>query len=338
MLRYGNTGLLELVPETTLAAQQPTIPDGSNSIEAFNGGWPAYEFSDASASFSGIAPAQNGSSTVRITSRTVAETSNRVSIEFQDEWNEYQQDSLSVVDANDSALIGYEISSQSTALGIPNFSQATRVLLRQIDKSTKGNTFIEFQTSFRALKVRPGDIITLTYLKEGFSRLPLRVVKLSPSMNYELVTILAQIHDDAWYSDDPIVLAGAGRQPGAQVNTPRPLIGTVLHNNPDGSFEYFDFGISEVIQAQTDGSATATLTVDFSPPRRPSASTPGIPLLNLSPQFQSTSGSLPGNQSFYYCISAADEAGNESAISFTVGAKIPGGTNTNCVTLTGLSF
>ena len=194
-----------------------------------NGGWPAYEFSDSSAPFSGIVRNPNGTSTVRLSSRSIAETSNRLSVEFQDESNEYQQDSFSVVDADDAALIGYEISSQSTALGIANYSQANRVLLRQLDKSTKGNQFVQFQTSFRALKVRPGDIIALTYLKEGFTRVPFRVVKLSPSMNYQVVTVLAQIHDDDWYSDNPAVLGGAGRQPGTQVQTPRPLIGTIPH-------------------------------------------------------------------------------------------------------------
>lgn len=206
MLRYGWTGLLQLLPETTIAGQQPTLPDGGNSTDNLNGGWPAYEFSDSSAPFSGIVRAPGGASTVRLSSRSIAETSNRLSVEFQDESNEYQQDSFSVVDADDAALIGHEISSQSTALGIANYSQANRVLLRQLDKSTKGNQFVQFQTSFRALKVRPGDIIALTYLKEGFTRVPFRVVKLSPSMNYQIVTVLAQIHDDDWYSDNPTVL------------------------------------------------------------------------------------------------------------------------------------
>ena len=144
MLRYGTTGLLELVPETTIAAQQASFPDGSNSTDLLNGGWPAYEFSDGSAPFSGIARNADGSSSVRLSSRSMAETSNRLSVEFQDETNEYQQDSLSLLNGDDSALIGYEISSQSTALGIPNFSQATRVLLRQLDKSTRGNSFSSF--------------------------------------------------------------------------------------------------------------------------------------------------------------------------------------------------
>ncbi len=239
-----------------------------------------------------------------LTSRSISETSNRLSVEFQDESNEYQQDSLSLVDGDDSALIGYEISSQSTALGVANFSQATRVLLRQLDKSTKGNLFVEFQTSFRAMKIRPGDIIALTYLKEGFTRVPLRVVKLSPSVNYQLVTILAQIHDDDWYSDNPAVLGGAGRQPASQVQTPRPLIGLIPHDDANGNFEFFDFKVQENIQAQSDGSATDTLTVSFAQPTKPNPNSPNLPLLSLAPQIQTAGGTLNGGSSFYYAVSA----------------------------------
>ena len=52
MIRFGVNGLLELLPETTLANQQPTLPDGGNSTASLNGGWPAYEFSDGSGTFS----------------------------------------------------------------------------------------------------------------------------------------------------------------------------------------------------------------------------------------------------------------------------------------------
>lgn len=340
MLRYGTSGLLELLPETTIASQQLNLPDGSNSTEPINGGWPAYEFSDATGPFSGIARDVHGASTLRLTSRSISETSNRLSVEFQDESNEYQQDSLSLVDADDSALIGYEISSQSTALGIANFSQATRVLSRQLDKSTKGNLFVQFQTSFRALKVRPGDIIALTYLREALTRALFRVTKLSPSMNYQMVTILAQVHDDAWYSDDPAILGGAGRQPGTQVQTPRPLIGTTAHTEPNrqGVIEFFDFGIQEKIQAATDGSATDTLSVSFSEPSRPSASSPNVPLVSLSPQYDPNGGTLPGSTAFYYAVSAVDTAGNEGPLSFTVPALTPAGTDTNVVSIEGLSF
>ena len=336
MLRYGVDGLLELLPETTIAQQQASLPDGSNSTDQLAGGWPAYEFSDGSGPFSGIARNTNGSSSVTLSSRSIAETSNRLSVEFQDESNEYQQDSLSLVDSNDSALLGYEISSQSTALGIANFSQATRVLLRQLDKAIKGNLFIQFVTSFRALKIRPGDIIAVTYAKEGFSRTPFRVAKLSPSTNYELVTVLAQIHNDDWYSDNPAVLMNAGRQPGSVTGVPRPLIGLIPHDDSNSQLEYFDFQVEEEIQAQSDGSATDTLSVSFSQPTKPTPNSPHLPLLSLAPKFSSGNGSLVSGANYYYAVTAVDTSGNEGALSFTVPVSVPEGMNT--ATIQGLSF
>ena len=339
MLRYGLSGQLELVPETTVEGQQPNPVDGGNSTQVLDtGGWPAYEFSDATGPFSGIVRNPNGTSTLRLTARTIAETSNRVSVEFQDENNEYQQDSLSIVNSNDSALIGYEISSQSTALGIANFSQATRVLLQQLDKLIEGNLYVEFQTSFRALKIRPGDIIALTYQKENFVRIPFRVVKLSPSVNYQQVTVLAQIHDDDWYSDNPAVLAAAGRQPASQVQTPRPLIGVIAHNDASGNLEYFDFKVSEQIASQSDGSATDTLTVSFSQPNKPTPNSPSLPaFLSLSPEYPATSGAtLQPGASYYYAVTALDSAFNEGSLSFTVSATVPAGANS--VQFDSLSF
>jgi len=338
MLRYGVSGLLELLPEATLAIQQSALPDGGNSVEILNNGWPAYEFSDASAPFSGIARDAQGRSSVVLVSNTVAETSNRLSVEFQDEFNEYQQDSLSIVDSGDVGLIGYEIASQSTALGITNYSQATRVLLRQLDKSTKGNLYINFVTSFRALKIRPGDIIALTYQREGLARTPFRVTKLSPSMNFQFVTILAQVHDDEWYSDNPATLLGSGRQPATHTQVPRPLLGLVSRKDTNGEIVTFDFAVSENIQAQADGVATDTLSVGFSVPTAPSRNSLTIPLLSLSPTYATTGGTLEGGKSYYYAVSAMDQAGGEGALSFTASIHLPAGPNTYAVTINELSF
>ena len=336
MLRYGAAGLLELLPETTLAAQQSSPPDGTNSIEPLGGGWPAHEFSDDSAPFSGIVRGDSGASTVRIVSRSIAETSNRLSVEFQDEENEFQQDSLSLVDSSDSALIGYEVVSQSTALGVANYNQATRVLRRQLDKTLKGNLFVEFQTSFRALKVRPGDIITFTYLKEGFQRMPFRVVKLSPSMNYHFVRVTAQIHNDGWYSDDIDIFNGGGRQPTSLVQSPRPLIG--LEPTSSSNAGNFDFGISEEVQILTDGTATDLLTVAFAQPAKPSKSSPRVPLVSLSPVIVSGGGTLAGQSTYYYAISAMDAQDQEGPLSFTIRASIDGPSDSNAVILKNLSF
>ncbi len=338
MVRYGTSGLLQLLPETTIAAQQPSLPDGSNSTSTTISGWPTYEFSDSSAAFSGIVRRPDGSASLRITSRSIAEISNRLSVEFQDEANEYQQDSLSFVSQDDVGLIGYEVSSQSTALGLPNYNQASRVLLRQLDKLTKGNLFVEFQASFQAIKIRPGDIITVTYVKEGFDRTPFRVTKVAPSLNYQLVTLLAQIHNDDWYSDSLATLEAAGRQPSTQIQIPRPLVGLKARLDSTGIAEGFDFGIDEEIQANQDGSATDTISVSFAEPSKPTNQTISLPLLNLAPIVETAGGSLPAGQVFYYAITASDATGLEGSPSFIVRAQITSGTNSNSVTISDLSF
>jgi hypothetical protein len=338
MLRYGTDGLLELLPEGTLASQQAALPDGSNSVETLYNGWPAYEFSDSSADYSGIAKTSKGASTLTVSALTIAETYNRISVEFQDEQNEYQQDSLSVANTNDSDLIGFEVASQSNALGLPNFNQATRVLLRQLDKSTSGNQYIQFQTSFRALKVRPGDIIAVTYLREGFERTPFRVLKLSPSLNYEMVTIQAQVHNDDWYSDSLAVLQLPGRQPIGNVGVPLPLIGTVPHDDSSGNVEYFDFALTDRVSTLQDGSAIVGISIGFTVPATPSVTSTYVPLVGLSPSIDPTMGTLLGGSTWYYAVTAVDANGNEGSLSFTIPAAIPATSNTNTVTLKQLSF
>ena len=332
MLRYGVNGFLELLPEAALAIQQPVLPDGSTATELLAGGWPAYEFGDGTNGASGIARDGHGRSTVRLMARGLAELSNRLSVEFQDEANEYQQDSLSLVNDQDQALIGYEMGSTSTALGIPNFNQAFRVLSRQLAKLTEGNQFIQFETSFRAMKLRPGDIITATYLKEGLVRIPFRVTKLTPSVNFRRVQIVAQYHNDNWYSDNPGTGGGTGRQPHTGISLPRPLLGTSFAS--DGLTR---FDVQEQTRIQTDGSASTTLRVQFAEPSKPALNGPNLPLLSLSPAISTTGGTLSSGN-YYYAIAANDQSGNEGMLSFVVTAAVPNTTSTNAVTLAKLSF
>src|SRR5690606_15761762 len=107
-------------------------------------------------------------------------TPNRVSLEFQDSFNEYQQDSVSLVDPDDVLLSGQEIAEPINATGVGNFDQALRVVQLALNKSIYGNLFIEFETSMKGLGIRPGDLISITYLKEGLERQLFRVIKLSP--------------------------------------------------------------------------------------------------------------------------------------------------------------
>jgi hypothetical protein len=122
------------------------------------------------------------------------------------------------------------------------------------------------------------------------------------------------------------------------VQTPRPLIGLVTHDDLQGNFEYFDFQITEQIDARQDGTATDTLTVAFSQPAKPNANSPNLPLLSLSPGYVTGNGSIPAGSTLYYAVSAVDNAGNEGTLSFTVAASVSAESDLNSVVISGLSF
>ena len=332
---YSMGGLLQLQVENTIALQQPSLPTGSNSVEPLNGGWPAYEFNDGSAGPANILRKANGEPSVQVSSRSIADTPNQVTIEFQDAFNGYQQDSLLTVNVADVQLTGQVIGTALKALGIPNYDQAARISQFVLDKAVSGNTYITFDTSVKALGLRPGDIITVTYLKEGFERQPFRMTKIAPGANYRITTITAQIQQDEWYLDTNGQIpggTGATLQPGAGIGVPKPLLGNVIDSNGNPEYQ-----ITESSNDTSDGGVSEALTVGFLVPSTTVPGGPGIPLISLAATIGG-GGTLAGNQGLYYAVSALDSAGNESSLSFVVLANIPPGSNTNSVTLTGLSF
>ena len=335
LFTYSVGGMLQLQVENSLALQQPAQPAWSNSTEPLNGGWPAYEFSDGSAAAANILRKANGEPSVQVSSRSIADTPNQVTVEFQDAFNGYQQDSLLTVDVDDIQLTGQVITTTLMALGIPNYDQAARISQFTLDKAVSGNTYITFDTSVKALGLRPGDIITVTYLKEGFERQPFRITKIAPGVNYRVTTITAQIQQDEWYEDTNGQIpggTGASRQPGSGVNVPRPLLGNIIDSSGNPEYQ-----ITESSSNSSDGGVSEELTVGFVVPSTMATGGPGIPLVSLAARI-GAGGTLAGNQTLYYAVSALDSAGHESALSFVILASIPPGSNTNSVTLTGLSF
>ncbi len=333
LLTYGADGMLQLRVENGVAAEQPLKPEWSNSQEPLDGGWPSYEFGDGSTGFSGILRRPNGEPSVRVFSRGMADTPNRFTVEFQDALNEYQQDSFSLVDLDDVAKSGQEVSATLSALGVANYDQAARLLKVRLDKSVRGNTFIEFETSVKAFGVRAGDLITITYLKEGWDRQPFRVTKLTPGTNHRITTITAQIHDDSWYADSNGQSASApgGRRQGeAGIGVPKPLLGTVLDAHGD-----VQFGVEESVATNSDSTTEASVTVNFVSPAIAEGVGPGIPLLSLAAQ-TAAGGDFSGHQTLYYAISATDAAGTEGTLSFIVRAMIVA--DGSSVKLSDLSF
>jgi hypothetical protein len=157
-------------------------------------------------------------------------------------------------------------------------------------------------------------------------------------MNFEFVSIQAQIHDDDWYSDSITTLLAAGRQPASQMQIPRPLIGLVPVTDANGQIDSFNFEVTDNPVAHTDGSTTDTLTVGFSIPSAPSLASLNIPLLSLSPTYSTTGGTLEAGNTYYYAVSAVDPSGNEGPLSFTAAVTLPAGPDTYSATISQLSF
>jgi hypothetical protein len=176
----------------------------------------------------------------------------------------------------------------------------------------------------------------VTYLKEGLQRQPFRVLRVAPGLNYRTALVTAQIHRDEWYADENAAGLGGSsgrRQPCAGLGWPRPLSGAVVDEYGEPQFE-----ITQQTAAGADGSTEVRLSVGFVAPSQPVLTGLGIPLVSLAAAVNPTGGTLAGDQTLYYAVSALEEGGGESPLSFVVRATVPPGTNTNAVTLTGLSF
>jgi hypothetical protein len=335
MLTLDGEGRIRLAPEGGIASQQPVKPEGSNAVEAIAGGWAAYEFSDGSANSGGILRRPDGAPSVRIWSKPASESPNRFSVEFQNMLNGFQQDMVTVVDLDDVVRTNQEVHKVASGLGLPHAVQAARVLRLSLNKSIAGNYYIDFETSFHAIGLRPGDIITFTYLKEGLSRELFRILRIVPTGNFERVRIVAQRHVEQWYAllagDEGAASSKNGH--GLERALPRPLAGRAW--NADGE-QIFD--VTEQAIGEADGGASLRLLVKFTPPPRPGNVKSGPPLLSLSPDVATEGGSLAGGRIYYYALSSVDEDGAESNLSFIVRASVPGLTNTNVVTVKNLSF
>ena len=187
----------------------------------------------------------------------------------------------------------------------------------------------------RGIGLKPGDLITITYAKEGFERQLFRVVRMAPGLNYRSILITAQLHNDEWYvgGDGSLGVIGGGRQPSIEAGVPRPLAGTSLDDEG-----YSQFDIEETPVETADGSYEVSLAVSFAPPVTPSKNAPAVPLMSLSIQASDSGGTLKGGRSYYYAVSAVGDDGSESALSFVARATVPAETDTNKVTLHDLSF
>src|SRR6185503_13051259 len=265
--------------------------------------------------------------------RGAQDTPNRLTVEFQDQFNQYQQDSLSLTDGDDSDLCGQIIATHWDAMGICNFSQASRMLLLGLNRGVQGNQFVEFETSVKALGLMPGDLITVTHLKENLQREAFRVQKIRPGASFRTAVISAQLHNDLWYSDTvSSIIGGRGWQAGQRGGLPAPVAGTVLDANG-----FLQLGITEAEITGGDNAKELELTLAFTEPSGQGGALPA-PLVDLSATVNASGGTLAGGATWFYALSVADANGGESSLSFIVQASTGAGSSANSVTLDGIGM
>jgi len=328
---YSSSGKLQAGVENTIALEQATLPYGSNATVPVAGGWPAYVYSETNGT---IVRRADGSSSVRVSRRPISDTPNRLAFEFQDVFNQYVQDSFAIDDVDDQKAVGQEISQTLLVEGIPTFDQAARMGKFQIDKAVRGNTFVEFETSIKAVGQQASQIIALGYAREGWDNQLFRILRIAPQQNYRRVRITAQIHDDAWYSDANTAGAAAAsrsRQARRGPRPPNPLIGTEPRADGD-----MNWAIEEKQSVESDGTGSVELSVGFAVPATSVSARTGPPTADPVATTQPAGGSLAGGQTLFYRLTATDPDGLESAPSTFIRAAIPEGGDTNAVLLTGL--
>jgi len=168
----------------------------------------------------------------------------------------------------------------------------------------------------KSFGIRPGDLITITYLKEGLVRQLFRVSKIAPGVNHRISKITAQIMTTRGIRT---ITEGSPhqveqRQGGAGVGIPKPLMGSVVDDDDE-----IQFGVEEAVNTASDGTNQTSVRVSFVPPAAAVTAGPGIPLLSLAATVGS-GGTLHGNQTLYYAVSGVNATGSEGLLSFIVRA------------------
>lgn len=208
LLTVDNAGLIGIRMEGPLAEQQGSAVDGSNSATAITSmlrgggsanGYTAYRFDESNSWGLKRDPQQ------------VAQMPNRVTFPFQDPVQEYAISSFSLVDSDDIARVGREIPGglQVNPEGIASYNHALRCARLGLNKihrgnptnDTRGTDWWEWKTSFRACKLRIGDIVTMNNSKYSLTEQMVRLTEIKPSKNFETVDLKGHAHDDTWYLD-----------------------------------------------------------------------------------------------------------------------------------------
>lgn len=363
LLYLDQDGKLAVRAKETLASQQPNPVPGSNynSLVASKrvdgapaNGYVAYRFDETNIALK----SDMKTPTLSVPQKGVQDAPNRVSFPFQDRDNRYASDTLTIVDAEDVARIGQEVSGSVPIEGINNADQGRRAVGTWMAENNRGNPRLsalgeligdtggtdqwDFETTFKVIHLNIGDICMLNYAQYGIANQLVRVQKIQPGHNFGRVKLTVSHHNDNHYLD-------SFRQEDAPAFKPafrnrelrpsyawfpyqqQPLSGDSMYAATD-----WQFSIAQDYEAAADGTAIAKLRLTGKPPVNVFPAEPGPPFVGLQGSASSFGGSIPGGRTYYFvvCANAAlRPAYKLSQHSKIMSVDVPAGTNTNTVTI-----
>jgi hypothetical protein len=350
----SKTGKMQCFVKQSMAEQQPAAIAGSNYNTAISSrladgttanGYAAYSFSES-----------NIEGALKVTTRNLEDTPNKVQFQFQDEDNQWQDDSISQIDPQAYTAAGLqELPLQFDALGVPNFDQASRIANIALAEVNRGNPrgdaggslIFTFRTSMKAVHLasRIGLICILSWAQLGLSQQPVRVISAKPSSDGKFWDITAHWHEDIWYTD------AYGQNPAPFYKAP--YSASVLGNSPlpwkpcyeaydqtdalypaidNGTQAQANFRVTTSTQTNQDGSATPILGVSGYVPVSKLSDLTGAPFVPLQAQAASTGGQL-STGTYYMVLCAIDYTGALSGPSQIVTGVIPASVTTGLLTI-----
>jgi len=342
------TGLRQFFIRKTLADQQPspnldaTGHNTSNYNTAVtsmhaNGtggsGYVAFWFDESTLSAPPVELARDSS-----------QVSNRITFAFQNEENQWSQDSISVADTDDIARVGgfgagNEVIENWPVEGICNFDQGIRVARVRLAEDIRGNELQDTRgsriwkvfTNYRVAHLRSGDICGFSWQQLGFAPavglgipgILVRILSVEDiGQNFETASVTFRWHEDIWYTDaygqNPPPVYSDPRK-GTPNRPPYPWSGfPAIRNADDAMFNgggygggFFDFSVDYANAASGDTVPIATILGNPIINAFSSLQPPLVPQLGSS---TSTGGFIPAGTRIYG-VTAVDASGDESPMS-----------------------
>ena len=342
------TGLLELHTRQTLADQQPVQVPGSNYNTAIPSlradgtaanGYAAYAFDVRSIL------RQDKKAQISLVPRANSDLQNSLTAVFQDSENQYVSDTYQVTDSAAVERMGQLLNATMPGLPPVTYDQSQRLgnqLLgdelrcnARLDPS--GSTRVQISTTFKAMHLRFGHIVMLSWPRMGITNQLFRVISVQPAMNWETAKIILQWHeDDVWtdaygQGDIPAVRTA---YPGRAFAAPYPpLVGRGW--DPSGGVDALRPDEHGFYATWSDSgwAAGANRTARFwcFPPINSFSPLPPPKTLIVGTSL-STGGVLAGGRSYWVWICAEDAAALLTVPSMSR-VDVPAGTATNSLTL-----